>query len=212
MNIKLKICGMRDVTNIKDVALCKPDYMGFIFYPKSLRYVGENPSPEIFSSVNKSIYKVGVFVNEGASEITRLAKEYGLTHIQLHGMETECFCKRLQNENLIVIKAFGIDEQFTFENLNTYSESCDYFLFDTKTIQHGGSGVKFNWNILNKYTGKTPFFLSGGIDSEDIHHLKTISHPQFYAIDINSRFEEKPGFKNSEKIKKFITEIKNSDK
>lgn len=181
------------------------DLLGYIFYPLSKRYVGENPQAGLFNS-NKP--KVGVFVDENAFEILGLAKNLGLEWIQLHGKENSQTCRLLKNQGLKIIKAFQIDETFDFKKTKPFESAADYFLFDTKTSLPGGSGKKFNWEILKKYTGKTSFFLSGGIGLEDAEEIKRMNHEKLAGLDLNSGFEDEPGLKNVEKLTTFIKKIK----
>ncbi len=199
----VKICGMKQPANIKQIALLKPDFMGFIFYPKSPRYVEPFPV-EILNSLPKDIKKTGVFVNEDIDDILKTVHKYNLDAVQLHGSDLEKVCKKLRETELIIIKAFPISTASNFIPANHYEGLCDYFLFDTRTDQHGGSGVKFNWNLLYEYKGKTPFFLSGGIAPDDVNTISAISHPKFAGIDLNSRFEIKPGLKDADKLAEFL--------
>lgn len=203
-NLKIKVCGMKNTANREAVEKLPVDFLGFIFYPKSKRFVGENTEPGLFHSAKS---KVAVFVNENAFEILGLAKNLGFEFVQLHGKENPKTCQLLKNQGLKVIKAFNLNEDFDFASLDAYRESVDYFLFDTKTELPGGSGKKFNWKILEKYQGKVPFFLSGGIGPEDVEAIKKLNHPQLFCIDLNSGFEDEPGVKNVEKLKNFITKI-----
>lgn len=177
------------------------EYTGFIFYPNSKRYVQTTAN----LSVSK---KVGVFVNAEYSEITTIIDSENLDVVQLHGSESPEECAQLRRR-VEVIKAFGVDTEFDFNSTFVYESHVDFFLFDTKTVHHGGSGVQFDWLILDKYRGSTPFFLSGGINSDSATHLKAIRHPQFYGIDLNSGFENNPGDKNCELLKTFIHQIRN---
>jgi phosphoribosylanthranilate isomerase len=195
--MKIKVCGMKHPQNIKEVAELKPDYMGFIFYAKSARYVPGVPVNELPSTVTKT----GVFVNEGADSISSLINENGLNAIQLHGNESPDFCQAFYN-NVTVFKAFGVDENFNFDQLNAYAQSVDYFLFDTKTDAHGGSGKAFNWEVLNRYQLNVPFFLSGGLSLDNLEKIKNIKHPALYGVDLNSRFETEPGMKDTDKLRK----------
>lgn len=176
--------------NIQEVAKLQPDYLGFIFYEKSPRFFnGEIPI------LHKSTQKVGVFVNAFLDDIQNKIHHYNLQIVQLHGEETPEFCKLFQHLDIKVIKAFSVDDTFDFETLTLYENACDYFLFDTKGRYHGGNGTAFNWEILKKYPSKKPFFLSGGIGLEEISAIKQLNLP-IHAIDINSKFETKPGLKN----------------
>jgi phosphoribosylanthranilate isomerase len=204
--LQIKVCGMKFTGNREEVEKLPVDLLGYIFYPPSKRYVGENPEAGLFTS-NKP--KVGVFVDENAFEILALAKNLNFEWVQLHGKENPKTCSLLKNQGLKIIKAFSIDETFRFYKTNAYEEIADYFLFDTKTNVPGGSGEKFNWKMLEEYKANTPFFLSGGIGPNDIESIKQINHPLFAGIDLNSGFEDNPGLKNIEKLRRFIEEIKN---
>jgi phosphoribosylanthranilate isomerase len=203
-NLKIKVCGMKYTANREAVENLPVDFLGFIFYPKSKRFVGENTDPGLFHSAKT---KVAVFVDENAFEILGLTKNLGFQFVQLHGKENPKTCRLLKKQGLKVIKAFNLNEDFDFASLNAYQKSVDFFLFDTKTDLPGGSGKKFNWEILEKYSGKVPFFLSGGIGPEDAEAIKKLDHPQLFGLDLNSGFEEEPGVKNVEKLKQFIAEI-----
>lgn len=196
---------MKFTKNQQEVEKLGVDFLGYIFYPESKRFVGEDVEAGLFDT-NKP--KVGVFVNENAFEILGLAKNLGLEYIQLHGKENPKTCQLLKKQGLKIIKAFSINEKFEFSDTQPYEKVSDYFLFDTKTKLHGGSGEKFDWKILEKYKGHTPFFLSGGIGPDDAKSIKKINHPKLTGVDLNSGFEDKPGFKNIEKLKTFITELK----
>lgn len=203
-NLKIKVCGMKYAQNREQIETLGVDLLGYIFYAPSKRFVGETPDSGLFQS---SKPKVGVFVDENAFEILGLAKNLGFEYIQLHGKENPKTCGLLKKQGLKIIKAFPIDNDFKFSKTNAYEDVVDYFLFDTKTPQHGGSGEKFNWDILRGYRGITPFFLSGGIGPDDVKELKSFVHPQFAGVDLNSGFEDEPGIKNIEKIKQFISEL-----
>ncbi len=181
---------MKYPENILEVSQLLPDYLGFIFYEKSSRYFdGEIPE------IPKSIKKVGVFVDASSNEITSKIKKYDLQLIQLHGNETPEFCQNLKNDKIEIVKVFSVDDNFNFNILEKYEQVCDFFLFDTKGKLHGGNGVTFNWQILEKYKSQKPLFLSGGIGIDEISKIKTLNLP-IYAIDVNSKFEIKPGLKN----------------
>lgn len=205
--MKIKICGMKYPENIQEIAALQPDYLGFIFYDKSPRFMlNEIPALE------KPIAKVGVFVNATQPEIEAKARQYQLEFIQLHGEESPDFCRSLQQLKLKVIKSFNIDKQFNFNILEKYKNYCDYFLFDTKDQQYGGNGTVFDWTLLSQYHLPKPYFLSGGIGPESISDLKafisTAAAQYCHAIDLNSRFETKPGQKNPETLKTFLKKIK----
>ena len=198
--MKIKICGLKHPDNIKAIAALAPDYMGFICYAPSPRYATDLQT-ETLVDVAETIYKTAVFVNEDAETIAKLIDTYNFDAIQLHGNEDPEFCNPFRDK-VTVIKAFGVDKDFDFERLNEFAGSVDYFLFDTKTDKHGGSGLAFNWSLLNKYKLDIPFFLSGGLSLENLEEVRLIEHPQFYGVDLNSRFEIEPGLKDINKLKK----------
>ena len=208
-SIKLKVCGMRENENILALAQLQPDYMGFIFYPSSKRFAG-NLDAELLKSLPNSIKKTGVFVNASEKDIIETTEKYNLQAIQLHGNETPGFCFNLKSMNVEIIKAFGIDENFGFNTLSSYQDTVDYFLFDTKTALHGGSGQVFEWTLLGNYNLDMPYFLSGGLSPENISSLQSITDNRLYAADLNSCFETQPGLKDIEKLKTFFTNIKSS--
>jgi phosphoribosylanthranilate isomerase len=197
--MKIKVCGMRSPENIEALTSLQPDYMGLIFYNKSPRYVTDL-STDVLNKLPVTLLKTGVFVNESVEIIKSLIEEYILNAVQLHGSETAELCGQLRNK-VTVLKAFGIDGNFDFDQLNSYAGSVDYFLFDTKTDAHGGSGKAFNWEVLNSYKLDTPFFLSGGLSLDNLENVKQIKHPGFYGVDLNSRFETEPGMKDINKLR-----------
>jgi phosphoribosylanthranilate isomerase len=197
--MRIKVCGMKDPENIKAVAGLSPDYMGFICYDLSPRYVAALP-PDVLEALPQSIYKTAVFVNERAEKIELLINEFGFNAVQLHGSESPDFCHYIRTK-ATVFKAFGLDDDFDFEQLNAYEGFVDYLMFDTKTDGHGGSGKTFDWDILNKYKLDVPFFVCGGLSLDNLEKVKQIKHPAFYGVDLNSRFETEPGMKDVEKLR-----------
>jgi phosphoribosylanthranilate isomerase len=206
--LKIKVCGMRDKANIETLVQLPIDYIGFIFYPQSPRFVGERIEPSAISIIPKSIKKVGVFVNATIHEVLCKAEENALDCLQLHGSETPDYCNALKEKGFIVIKAFKAEPELLTCETAEYRYACDYLLFDTPTSKHGGSGIKFNWDILKQQKLSLPFFLSGGIAPGDEDAVNTLDVKGLYAIDINSRFETEPGLKNIDSIKNFISHIK----
>ncbi len=198
--MKVKVCGLRDKENIQAVAGLNPDYMGFICYEPSPRYIYEL-AVDVLADLPATVYKTAVFVNEDAEAINQLIDTYHFDAIQLHGNESSDFADSFRHK-VTVLKAFGVDAGFDFEQLNNYANKVDYFLFDTKTDLHGGSGKTFDWGILDNYKLDVPFFLSGGLSLDNLHEVNIIKHPQFYGVDLNSKFETSPGVKDIEKLKK----------
>ena len=196
--MKLKICGMK--YNTQEVAALQPDYLGFIFYDKSKRDFGELIVPEI----SEDIKRVGVFVDADIAFAKAKIIKHNLDIVQLHGGESPEYIKEL-NTNLKVWKVFSIKDRFDFEQLLPYEGLVDAFLFDTKGKEKGGNGYTFDWSVLRKYTSKTPIILSGGIGLEEVSKIKDImaSDLPIMALDVNSKFEDKPGLKNIEKLIEF---------
>ncbi len=194
---------MKHSENIIQLIDIQPDYIGFIFYPKSKRYMADSLDPIFLNAIPKEIKKVGVFVNETIEEIRNSAEKFQLDFIQLHGDESPEFCNALQVNGLKTIKAFQLHWDFDFKQLKNYTQSCEYFLFDTQTPFYGGSGHKFDWQILEKYDNEKAFFLSGGINLNDVDNVLNIKNLTIHAIDINSKFESAPGLKDIEKVKLF---------
>lgn len=193
---------MKYPDNIISVANLQPDYLGFIFYEKSARYF-EGEIPEISNNIKKT----GVFVNADSKEVITKIKKHQLQAIQLHGNESPEYCKKLNTENIEIIKVFSIKDNFNFDTLKPYESVCDYYLFDTKGKLPGGNGYTFNWNVLKKYSSTKSYFLSGGIGLNEIENIKSFIRSDeskyCYAIDVNSKFETEPGMKNIELLKEF---------
>ena len=200
--MKLKVCGMKFSENIAEIESLKPDFMGFIFYKKSKRFFNESKL-----ILNDKINRVGVFVNQEMNEVFDNVKKYKLDYVQLHGEEDVKYCLSIKSF-CKVIKVFKIDDTFNFDKVKKFENVSDYYLFDTKTNLHGGSGKKFNWEILKNYNSKKYFFLSGGISENDIEEIKKIRkiYP-IIGIDINSKFELPNLKKDRDKIKSLIDKI-----
>jgi len=209
MNDKLiiKVCGLRNVDNIHALEKTAIDWMGFIFYPRSPRYVSdEDNQAEAIQSCTK--IKVGVFVNEKQDEIERKVAKYHLDYVQLHGDESPEDCQRLRETGCAIIKAFPISSESDFQSTIAYESYVDYFLFDTKDSGYGGTGRRFHWSVLKEYRGNIPFLLSGGIGAEHLADLSAFRHPLFAGIDLNSRFECAPALKDVGKIEQFINQLR----
>jgi phosphoribosylanthranilate isomerase len=203
-DLKWKVCGMRDRQNILEVSELEPDYMGFIFYAASPRYVGDDFTVPEISSATK---RVGVFVNAETDVMLRKVLDNKLDYIQLHGTESPEQCRELKNEGIRVIKVFSVDDRMDFEITEAYQNVVDYFLFDTKGKFYGGNARTFDWNMLSRYNQKIPFFLSGGISPEHIKKIRRLNLPALEVIDINSGVEVRPAFKDVSKIKAMKAEL-----
>jgi phosphoribosylanthranilate isomerase len=194
--MEIKVCGMREVENIKSVLSLNPDYMGFIFYKGSPRYVGKAFSLKKIAFGKTK--KIGVFVNENLENVEALIEKHELDGVQLHGNESPEYCQHLK-EKTMVIKSASVSETINSEYLKTLEAHCHYFLFDTKTAAFGGSGKKFNWTVLEQIAH--PFFLSGGI-SNDILEIENLPKNQYLkGLDLNSQYEIQAGIKDLEKLK-----------
>ena len=209
--MKLKVCGMK--YNPAEVAALEPDYLGFIFWEPSARYFDIGPS-----NVPRGSERVGVFVDAALEEVINRVFEFELNAVQLHGSESPDYCSELKNllvanelSNISVFKAFAVDENFDFSRLNAYDEVCDYFLFDTRGELPGGTGKRFDWNLLRDYKLSKPFLLSGGIGPDDAEALlEFFNRPEAQncmGIDVNSKFEIKPGLKDTEALKIFKVKL-----
>lgn len=203
MNCELiKVCGMRNADNIREVEALGIDLMGFIFWPKSSRYVSELPS-----YLPTKCKRVGVFVDASISDIMTIAATYKLDFIQLHGQESPSFIIQLRLHlpmGVKMIKALNIATANDLDKAKQYEGIADYLLFDTKGKSVGGNGEKFDWSVLEAYKGQTPFLLSGGIGPDDAERVKTFHHPKCIGIDLNSQFESSPALKDIEKLIKFL--------
>lgn len=205
VQLQIKVCGMRDPQNLEQVCALAPDYVGFIFYPRSKRFVGTSPDAALFEIPGPAIKKVGVFVNEEVSLVRKAIEVYGLDVVQLHGGESADYCRTLEGETMVV-KALDPDEQrFGIEK---YRGVVDCLLFDSAGEGYGGTGQKFDWKVLEHLNVPVPFLLSGGIGPGDAAALRTIDLKGLMGIDINSRFELSPGRKDIEQLKEFIIEIR----
>jgi len=206
MSIKLKICGMREPSNIVEVAGLQPEYMGFIFYKKSPRCVPADF--KIPSEFLGAVKRVGVFVNEELEQIISLVSQHQLDFVQLHGNESVAFCEKLKEQSIRVIKVFSVDDKFDFKVTKAYSDVADYFLFDTKGKYHGGNGQAFDWGLLQRYDQEIPFFLSGGLSVDNIANVNTLKNLNLHAIDVNSGLETTPGVKDVAKVEELIRNLK----
>lgn len=209
--IRVKVCGMTDVEQVNQLDDLGVEFAGFIFYPRSPRYVHRHLAPEDIRKIRRRINKVGVFVNAGVDEVLRTVDNCGLYLVQLHGDESPKVCERIA-DYITVVKAFRLaEDDNVLWKIKDYQDVVDMFLFDTEGAGYGGTGKKFNWDMLKGLNIRKPFFLSGGITPGDADALKEFQKEavakDMFAIDINSKFELVPGVKDIEKIKKFMSEL-----
>ncbi len=202
--MQIKVCGMRDPGNIQQlIQEVKPDWMGLIFYSKSPRYVSE----EFVESIKSAeVPKVGVFVDESIDFVLSKIDEFKLSVLQLHGNESPEYVRELKlRTGKKLWKVVSVKETIDWETLRDFVGLVEYFLFDTATASHGGSGRKFNWKVLESYPFEKGFLLSGGLDGESVSEVLDLADrlPHLVGVDLNSKFEDSPGYKNIEKLKKF---------
>ena len=279
----IKVCGMRDAQNIREVAALGVNLIGLIFYPKSPRYIesissdagiipdysslnrltpkllskgegsdmldkqlkaeeteGEARNKQIESEQLKSTQSkapfnkvttplsfgegqggeaaipkfVGVFVNDMPQNIITAVYNYHLSYVQLHGDESPVMIGNLRRTlvpdivpQIKIIKAISVSSAEDLKCCEQYEGHVDLFLFDTKYKGYGGSGQKYDWSVLEAYTGQTPFLLSGGIGPDDADRLRDFHHPQCIGIDLNSKFETAPGMKDINLLQNFLHQL-----
>lgn len=201
--MQLKVCGIINNETIRELIPLDVNRLGFIFYHQSPRYVYSKLIEDGLKEIPQHIKKTGVFVNAEIAEIEKLIESCQLDAIQLHGDESPEFCKYFKTKTE-VIKTISIKDKSSFEIVKLYHDACDLFLFDTQSDKYGGTGKPFNWQWLENYNLDKPFFLSGGISLQNFEEIKKIKHPKLVGIDVNSKFEIRPGIKNIEMIKKLI--------
>jgi phosphoribosylanthranilate isomerase len=207
-HIKIKICGMRDPDNIRTVAALRPDFLGFIEYARSPRFVGEYFRP---SEITPSISRVGVFVNQSPDFIKQRVAFAGYDAIQLHGDETPDFCAQMRSDGLRVIKVFRIDDAFDFDETKAYLNKVDLFLFDARGKQPGGNGIRFDARTLLRYDQRVPFFLSGGLQPETLaEDIMNLAEMNLYGVDMNSGVELEPGLKDPVRVEASIQYVRST--
>jgi phosphoribosylanthranilate isomerase len=213
--VKIKVCGMTDPENVEEVSALDPDFMGYIFFPGSPRFIGKNPDPALFRIPGERTARVGVFVNEDGSEVIRRFETCQLDLVQLHGKEPVEYCRTLVEHGIPVIKVFHpenpdriSDARMLETEMHGFSEAVHYFLFDSGGSGDGGSGHKLNWGRIGTWDIPLPFLLGGGIGPDDAGTLKTLDHPALYGVDVNSRFESSPGMKDAGLLDRFIRELR----
>jgi len=217
---QVKVCGMREPGNIKAVAKMPIQYMGFIFYGKSSRFVGNTGLSDWLANhtdILDGIHRVGVFVNAELDDILNQVHDFALDYVQLHGTESPEYCAELTNlwsfssvRSAKLIRAFSVDESFDFSVTAAYEPYTELFIFDTKGAGYGGTGRQFDWSLLQQYHGTKSFLLSGGIQPDSVEAIQQVNHPQMIGIDINSGFEKEPAVKDPSAIASFIEQLRKS--
>ena len=203
----IKVCGMRDADNIRAVAKTGINWMGMIFWPRSSRHVADLSAS---NAIPCGIERVGVFVDQSCEDIIDIAEKCRLDVIQLHGKESRESILALRGrlrKGVRLMKAISVGATDDISKASEYEDIVDYLLFDTKCTTIGGSGKQFDWSVLDEYNGSTPFLLSGGIGPDDAEAISLFRHPLMMGIDLNSRFETAPAYKDVEKLSSFINEI-----
>ena len=213
----IKVCGMRSPENITALLELPIDLMGLIFYKKSPRHVPDSAAADILAATEGKVKRVGVFVNEAVETVVQKAAKFKLQFIQLHGQEDADYCYDVLahsaktfgcDDELRIIKAFSVDEQFDFSSTKNYTAYCEYFIFDTKGKKAGGNGFTFDWSLLKQYQERIPFFLSGGIDAESAAAIKALNLPKLIGVDLNSKFEISPALKDVGLLEGFVGALK----
>ncbi len=199
----VKVCGMKDSSNIEELSKLPIDYMGHIFYAKSPRYTSTLEN----SNLPKHIKKTGVFVNASLEEIQQKIDQFDLEAVQLHGNEQPELLVQLKSSAVELIKAFGITDDFPWSTLAPYLDLVDYFLFDTKSKEYGGTGIPFNWEKLTSYPYEKPYFLSGGLSLDNLENAVRFADTRLIGFDLNSKFEIEPGIKQIDKLKEALNII-----
>jgi phosphoribosylanthranilate isomerase len=204
--LQIKVCGMRDPQNLEQICALLPEYVGFIFYRQSRRFVGNRPDPALFKIPGPHIKKVGVFVNEELKQVKKAIETCGLDAVQLHGGESVDYCRSLSGEGMELVKV--MDPGGGLKDMEKYKGVVDLLLFDSAGEGRGGTGRKFDWKLLEELPAGPPFLLSGGIGPGDAEAIRNLELDAMMGVDVNSRFELSPGLKNFTSLKKFITEIR----
>ncbi|MFC4230521.1 phosphoribosylanthranilate isomerase [Parasediminibacterium paludis] len=210
--MRIKVCGMTDLDQIHQLSEIGVEFCGFIFYPKSPRYVFKHMPAVSIKKIKSNINKVGVFVNANTEDILQTVDDCGLYLVQLHGDESPRACERI-SDYVSVIKAFRLsDDDNILWKIKDFQDVVDMFLFDTEGVGYGGTGKKFNWEALMDLNINKPFFISGGIQPEDVAALQAFSKNKvgkdLFAVDVNSKFEITPGYKDMEKVRTFVSQLK----
>lgn len=209
--LRVKVCGMTDIDQLNQLGEIGVQFAGMIFYPKSPRFVLKTLDGDMVRRAKLKVYKVGVFVNASYDEIINHVDNFGLDMVQLHGDETPRFCEQV-SQYIQTIKAFrmGANENISWM-IRDYKDCCDLYLFDTMGAGYGGTGKKFNWEVMHGLDIKKPFLLSGGIEPDDVEGIRAFSRQSvakdLFAVDINSKFEISPGVKDMAKVRTFFEKL-----
>lgn len=208
--MKVKVCGMRDAANIKEAASLSPDYMGFIFYPKSPRYVAAIPEGIVLRLKGRGIEPVALFVDEPLEKVIETMERYGFGSVQLHGSESAVYCDKLRERGFKVFKAVSVGASEDIAKCREYDGHADMLVIDNKCRSKGGSGKKFDWSLLDKIDCATPFLLSGGIgpdDAEAVREIYDTMGGRMLGVDVNSCFETAPAVKDAAALERFIKQL-----
>ncbi|MEY3541342.1 MAG: hypothetical protein RLZZ204_154 [Bacteroidota bacterium] len=208
--MELKVCGITQLEQLLALQEIGVDYAGLIFYEGSPRFIGaHNLEATILNQNEITIKRIGVFVNAKEDEILEAVDDWKLEMVQLHGEESPVFCEKISN-HVKTIKAFRVKEEESLAyKVAPYENAVEYYLFDAMGKQYGGTGNKFDWKVIAEANIQKPFFLSGGLGPDDVADIQafTQTNSNCFAIDVNSRFEVKPGIKNIEIVKTFAKRL-----
>ncbi len=198
--VKVKICGLQTQADIEAANLSQPDYIGFIFVKQSKRYILPDHANRLRQLLNQPIQAVGIFVNEEHARIVDIAQAGTIDLVQLHGDEDDNYIHTLKKAlEIPVIKAVSVGKK-----VEASSQSADYLLFDTETVERGGSGQAFDWGLISEFN-KQPFFLAGGLNTENIQAALAVVQP--FALDVSSGVET-DGKKDPQKMRDFVEKVR----
>lgn len=201
---KIKICGIRREEDISYVNECKPDYIGFIFFPKSKRYVSFDKALQLRKKLDSSITPVGVFVNEDLETVIEAVKRGIIDVVQIHGDEPLEYLRELKERlpQVTLIRAVRVEGQKDLDSCEKIP--ADYLLFDKFTPEYGGCGKTFDWNLIKGM--KRPFILAGGLKEENVEEAIRRLHP--FAVDLSSAVEGKDGYKDHDLLVQIVNKVK----
>lgn len=209
--LQIKVCGLSDRANAAAVAALGPDFIGFNFWPQSRRFVGKDFEKVLPVDAALSVKRIGVFVDSEPAEVERAVQECALQGVQLHGGESVEYCRGLRKTcpDLLIIKALAVGDVFPAALVEQFSKEADYLLFDTPSEGFGGSGRRFDWRLLEEYSGPVPALIAGGVDETNLEYLKELRRKgrAIAGVDINSRVEIEPGLKSIERVKQVMERL-----